>query len=50
MELKLTARNVAHVVCGRWRTALGFLLVCLALNAAYLFVTPAKYESDAQVR
>src|SRR5579862_2466914 len=49
MELKLTARNVAHVVCGRWRTTLGFLIACLALNLVYLFITPAKYESDAQV-
>jgi uncharacterized protein involved in exopolysaccharide biosynthesis len=49
MELKLTARNVAHVVCGRWRTTLGFLIACLALNLVYLLITPAKYESDAQV-
>lgn len=49
MELKLTARNVAHVVCGRRRAVLGFLFLCLALNALYVFLTPAKYESDSQV-
>ena len=49
MELKLTPRNVAHVICSRRRAVLGFLFACLALNCLYVFFTPAKYESDAQV-
>jgi uncharacterized protein involved in exopolysaccharide biosynthesis len=49
MDIKLTPRSVAYVVFKRRRAVIGFFLACLALNALYIWLAPAKYESEAQV-
>ncbi len=49
MEIQLTPRSIAYVIFKRRRAVIGFFLACLALNFLYIYMAPAKYESDAQV-
>jgi uncharacterized protein involved in exopolysaccharide biosynthesis len=49
MDIQLTPRNVAYVVFKRRRAAFRFFAFCVAVNLLYIWVTPPKYESDAQV-
>src|SRR5579859_5682470 len=49
MDIKLTPRNLVYVVFKRRRAVIGFFLACLALNALYIWLASAKYESEAQV-
>jgi uncharacterized protein involved in exopolysaccharide biosynthesis len=49
MDIQLTPRNFAYVVFKRRRAVLGFLAFCFAMNLVYIWISPARYESDAQV-
>lgn len=49
MEVTLTPRSIGYVLFRRRKAAFGFFLGCLALNFLYIYLSPAKYESDAQI-
>lgn len=49
MEVRLNPRNIAYVIFRRRRLLLVFFSLCWLANAAYVVLSPLRYESNAQV-